>query len=347
MKAKNWFTKGTSTDAIPTPPLEPVLDHLLDSVGRIPEVNEVLDRQLAGVAEITEKASVDLVERLQGIEQSVDMALADIHQSMAQSQHMTSSSADRVSQVKSQVSEMQVYIGGREAETMKHLERVNTVLLEINQLTELTSLVKNIAAQTNLLAINAAIEAARTGEHGRGFAVVADEVRKLSAQSQDAAERIDSGIDHAVTQVEEQMRHILDQEKIIEENAQLNRFAQELASMAEMYQEVESLNQQVMGNMERGVAEARDKVIETFGHVQFQDITRQRIEAVMASHTMVNDHIGQLQAARSNPADILAVQPVSIDAMYSNYVMEDQRDLHKGERAVTEKQDAPPVIELF
>lgn len=127
--------------------------------------------------------------------------------------------ADEIQEMSAAIEEISA--GAEEiASTSQYLEKtVERLEININNINNVLSLIKSIAERTNLIGLNAAIEAARSGEHGRGFAVVAEEVRKLSINSSNSLKETNKEIKEIKHAIEETMKGVHQNSRTTNEQA--------------------------------------------------------------------------------------------------------------------------------
>ncbi len=202
-------------------------------------------------------AATEMAATAQGIAESCELAAQEVTR--------TRQVAEQSNQRSQRTTASMYQLTGRLAETSQALNQLREQAQQIDQVVDV---IKGIAEQTNLLALNAAIEAARAGEQGRGFAVVADEVRSLSQRTQASTAQISAtveGLQRVVVQAVELMQAACTQAEV--DAGAVTELGERLGGIAGAVQRVSDMIAQIATAVEEQAATAD----EVSGNIQRVD----------------------------------------------------------------------------
>ena len=312
----------------------------------------VMRGQLEGALQQAEEGVVAIIGLMDKMHTASTEQVQRIASSQEKGSEVTQIFHDKVLIDRQLGSILKMFVDKQEQDESTNVERIRH-LQEIKELSNLVDVIASVAQQTNFLAINAAIEAARAGPSGKGFAVVAAEIRQLSTRTAAAAKEIAQRITAATDGVDAQLAQALDSTQRHTSTSNMRHVLSDIEEMQDRFAVASEHMAEIIHGVGHGHHAMSQFLTEAMGQMQFHDVLRQRVEHVQAAMTELDQHL-QLMTDQliDHPwePDTMTTLKDRLAAHIKSYVMQSQIDAHQaatGTAPSPDSADGRPKIELF
>lgn len=306
--------------------------HVMEALTGMAKVIPILNQQLEAVIEYTEEAAMELSRSFISINRKAKEQVQDVREifGVMSGEESGGSSESALVDIRGNLNSLTEGLDTLLEQIKKNSDSIHSVLRQTKSIEEIVATTSEITENSRVLSINATIEAARAGEHGRGFAVVAGEFKQMTERSEEATAEIEETV-HKITELISQVQTEIERSKEISRNLGEQTKTQGRESVNKIDSMIDAAKTDLQKLSSQAEAFAKD-INSIIVSIQFQDITRQRIEHVIEPLQEFAEDLEKIGSYIESIDQADTVQQLSnfdsaVDRLKQKYTMEAEKEL--------------------